>query len=179
MSQWKEVLEFWNEAGPEKWFTRNDAFDRELEERFLALNEAAAKGEHDDWKDDPQSCLAFILVLDQFSRNLFREDGKAFSRDARALEMARFALEQGYPGQVADDVRFFLYMPFMHSESIADQEMSLRLQHSAVGAGGMKYAREHYDIIARFGRFPHRNPVLGRHTTPAEQAFLDGGGFKG
>ena len=179
MSQWKDVLEFWNEAGPEKWFNKDDAFDRELERRFLPLNEAAARGEHDDWAKDAQSCLALILVLDQFSRNLFRGSSKAFSRDARALEIARLALQKGYPAEVADNVRFFFYMPFMHSESIADQMTSLRLQHSVSGSGGMKYAREHYDIIARFGRFPHRNPVLDRHTTPAEQAFLDAGGFKG
>ncbi|WP_156892572.1 DUF924 family protein [Salaquimonas pukyongi] len=179
MSQWKDVLTFWNEAGPEKWFTKDDAFDRELEERFLALNEAAADGKHDDWMNDPQSCLALILVLDQFSRNLFRDSSNAFSRDAKGLEAARHALKKGFPDQVSKDLRFFFYMPFMHSESIADQRTSLCLQHSVQGAGGMKYACEHHEIIARFGRFPHRNPVLGRHTTPAEQAFLDAGGFKG
>ncbi|MCB1384543.1 MAG: DUF924 domain-containing protein [Nitratireductor sp.] len=179
MSDWQPVIEFWRNAGMKKWFTRDDAFDAELAAKFLDLNEAAARGEHDGWANDAHACLALVLVLDQFSRNLFRGSAKAFSRDAKALQLARHAQARGFPAAIDGDLRFFYHMPFMHSESIADQLESLRLQYSEVGCEGISHAREHYDIIARFGRFPHRNGVLGRHTTPAEQAYLDGGGFKG
>jgi len=175
-----DVVAFWQEAGPDKWFKKDEAFDEALRARFLALHARAAAGELSGWAKDAEGTLALILVLDQFSRNMFRGSPRTFAQDAMARDLAVHALEAGYDGKVDPALKFFLYMPFMHSEAIADQERCVLLFHAAAGVGdGLKHAHEHADIIRRFGRFPHRNAVLGRHTTPAERAFLEGGGFAG
>lgn len=174
-----QVLAYWQSIGPEGWFTKDDAIDAEIRERFLADVEKAARGELDDWLGNSTACLSLIILLDQFSRNLFRGDARSFAQDEKALAAARYAVEKGYDRAFELPLVTFFYMPFMHSESIRDQDLCLRLLHRVHAFENIPHGHEHRRIIARFGRFPHRNQVLGRHTSPAEQAFLDGGGFKG
>jgi uncharacterized protein (DUF924 family) len=174
-----EVVAFWRDAGPKKWFEKDDAFDRDIRDRFGALHAEAAAGKHDGWADTPEGALALLILFDQFSRNLFRGSAETYARDEKAREIARDAVQAGFDRAVDPDVRKFFYMPFMHSESIADQERCVALSHALADKGTFDYARHHCGIVRRFGRFPHRNAILGRHTTPAEQAFLEGGGFAG
>ncbi|MFT3811133.1 MAG: DUF924 family protein [Micropepsaceae bacterium] len=173
-----EILEFWTAAGPAKWYAKDDAFDAAIAARFKAAYEAAAAGAYDGWAATPEGALALIITLDQFPRNMFRDDVRAFAADAKARDIANAAIEQGLDKQIAAPLNQFFFLPLMHSEDLADQDRCV-----AAFAGGTpenrKYAEIHRDIIARFGRFPHRNAVLGRTTTPAEQAFLDKGGFAG
>ena len=173
-----DVVSFWRDAGPEKWFKKDPEFDRAITERFALLHADAAAGRKQDWAKTPEGALALILVLDQFSRNMFRGTPKAFAQDEMACAIAREAVDAGLDEQVAPELRFFLHMPFMHAETIAEQERCVSVIHRSA-PGNLSYARDHERIIRRFGRFPHRNQILGRHTTPAEQAFLDGGGFAG
>lgn len=173
-----DIVSFWREAGEEKWFTKDTDFDRQIEERFAASHAAAAAGKLSQWRETPEGALALILLLDQFSRNLHRGSPKAFAQDEAAVAVARHAVDAGFHEQVEPDLQFFFYMPFMHSEAIADQKRCVQMFH-CVSSQGLGHARAHETIIRRFGRFPHRNAVLGRHTTPAERAFLDGGGFAG
>lgn len=175
-----EVLDFWASLGSKGWWTKNPEVDAEIHARFGQLHNRACKGELDQWAETPNGALALVIVLDQFSRNMFRGSPKSFAQDAKALEIARAAIEKGYDKQANEALRFFFYLPFEHSENIEDQERSLELFKAHNGDPEfMKAAREHHDIIKRFGRFPHRNKVLGRKTTPEEQAYLDGGGFRG
>jgi uncharacterized protein (DUF924 family) len=175
----RQVLDFWFGAGPQKWFSRDDAFDKEILERFLPTYEAAAAGRLPAWAAAPESALALLIVLDQFPRNMFRGSPRTFAADALALAAAKRALAQGFDQKLELPKRNFFYMPFMHSENLADQERCVELSRERADDNTLKYAELHADIIRRFGRFPHRNPVLGRTTTPEEQAFLDGGGFAG
>jgi uncharacterized protein (DUF924 family) len=174
-----EVVAFWRAAGPEKWFKKDAAFDSEIATRFLSLWHAAAAGGLAAWEESPEAALALVIVLDQFPRNLFRGEARAFQADVRARAVADRALARGFDLEVAKAERQLFYLPFMHSEARADQERSLALARRHGEAGFTRYAELHADIIRRFGRFPHRNSVLGRATTPAEQAFLDAGGFAG
>lgn len=174
-----DVIEFWRSAGEDKWFAKDDAFDRTIKERFGPLHAEAALGRHDAWAKTPDGALALVLLFDQFSRNLFRGSAKTFAQDQKALELARDAIDAGSDERVDPAVRKFFYMPFMHSESLADQDRCISLSHAIGDMGTLRYAREHREIVRRFGRFPHRNTILQRHTTPSEQAFLDGGGFAG
>lgn len=175
-----DVVTFWREAGEKKWFEKDEAFDRVMQERFGATHADAAEGRLADWARTPEGALALILLLDQFSRNMYRGQPECFAQDAMARDIAQKALEAGFDRQVEPRLRMFFYMPFMHSEAIADQERCVLLFHELTGTlEGLKHAHEHAEIIRRFGRFPHRNAILGRHTTPAEQSFLDGGGFSG
>lgn len=174
------VVDFWRQAGPDRWFKRDEAFDRDISQRFLALHAEAAAGHLDHWSDNATGSLALILVLDQFSRNLLRGSAKAFAQDSKALGLARQAVSRGLDQQIEDrHLRCFFYLPFEHSESLCDQRASVLLFHPLGDANYLQYALLHLRIIERFGRFPHRNDVLGRHTSPAEQAFLDSGGFSG
>ncbi len=173
------VLTFWRDAGPERWFAKSDAFDAAIRERFLATCEAAAGGSLNHWRTKAEHALALTIVLDQFPRNIFRNSPRAFAADPLALEVANEALERGYDSQVPARERSFFYLPLMHSEDLADQERCVALYRALGEPQGEKYADIHADIIRRFGRFPHRNAVLGRTTTPEEQAFLDSGGFAG
>jgi uncharacterized protein (DUF924 family) len=174
-----DVLSFWRSAGPKKWFAKDDAFDAEISERFRATYDAAARGALSDWEATPEGALALLIVLDQFPRNMFREDGQTFDTDAMARDIADRALGRGFDQQLAPADRPFFYLPFEHSEAMADQERSLTLFRALGDAESLRWAELHADIIRRFGRFPHRNAVLGRATTPEEQAFLDSGGFSG
>ncbi len=174
-----DVIAFWRDAGRDKWFEKDAAFDRAIQERFGPLHAEAAAGRKADWAKTPEGALALILVLDQFSRNMFRDSPKAFAQDEMASELADKAIAAGFDKKVPEEVAAFFHMPFMHAEQIAEQQRCVRYFHSLGIEDALKYARIHEQAIRRFGRFPHRNPILGRHTTPAERAYLDDGGFKG
>ena len=173
------VLSFWRDAGPDKWFNKDPAFDEEIRSRFLPTYEAAAAGKFGEWEATPEGALALVLALDQFPRNMFRGSPRAFAVDALARDVANRALTRGFDTRVPQTERGFFYLPLMHSERLADQERCRALYRKLGDAEGLKYADLHADIIRRFDRFPHRNAVLGRATTAEEQAFLDGGGFAG
>lgn len=173
------VVSFWKEAGPERWFNKNAAFDKEIRERFFDTYEAAAAGRLSDWEQSAQGALALLILLDQFPRNMFRGDARAFATDPLARAITAGAIIRGFDSQVPKELRSFFYLPFEHSEDLADQERCIALNKATGDADGLKWAEIHADIIRRFGRFPHRNAALGRTTTPEEQAFLDGGGFAG
>ncbi|MEJ1169140.1 DUF924 family protein [Variovorax sp. CCNWLW235] len=174
----RDVVDFWRSAGPDRWFAKNDAFDAEFGGRFLAAHEAAALGELDHWSTEPEGALALMVLLDQFPRNTWRGNARMLATDAKALAVARKAIEAGLDLKVDEALRRFFYLPFMHSESLADQERSVEL-NAALDANTQRFAVLHRDIIARFGRFPHRNKLLGRTTSAEEQRFLDEGGFAG
>ncbi|WFU41742.1 DUF924 domain-containing protein [Bradyrhizobium sp. CB82] len=173
------VLAFWREAGGDRWYKRDDDFDAEIRSRFLELWRRAANGDLSSWEASDDGALALVIVLDQFPRNMFRGDALTYASDGQAREVARRALARGTDERVDPALREFLYMPFMHSEHLADQLHCVALFRKVDGSDNLKYAEEHADIIRRFGRFPHRNRILGRSSTPDEQAFLDEGNFSG
>ncbi|PLP57454.1 DUF924 domain-containing protein [Mesorhizobium loti] len=173
-----EVTAFWRKAGADAWFTKNLAFDTEFRTRYLDLHHAAARRELDDWIDHTESALALMILLDQFPRNCFRGTAHMFATDPLARHFAVKAVEAGHDMAVDADLRVFFYLPFEHSENLDDQLRSVKLTE-ANAPDYLKYAIEHHEIIERFGRFPHRNPPLGRETTAQEKAFLDNGGFSG
>jgi uncharacterized protein (DUF924 family) len=187
----REVLDFWfGEPGSAlhgkaraEWFRKAPAFDGQIRRRFLALHAAAALGERDRWKEEPDPLLALVVVLDQFSRNLYRGDARAFSQDAAALACARLMRDRGWDAQRLPVERQFAYLPFEHSEDPADQDRSVALFASLEAypetKGLTEWAQRHRAIVRRFGRFPHRNAALGRASTPEEAAFLEtpGSGF--
>lgn len=175
----EQVIAFWREAGPKKWFKKDDTFDEEIRTRFGETLEKAGNGELDHWTHDPNSSLALILVLDQFSRNLHRDSAKAFENDDKCVAIVQDMMKSGDDRKVPDDLAPFIYMPLMHSENLADQEECITQMQRLGKQDNVKFAIIHRDIIEKFGRFPHRNKVLGRETTPEEQAFLDEGGFAG
>ncbi|MGA3310143.1 MAG: DUF924 family protein [Xanthobacteraceae bacterium] len=174
-----EVVSFWREAGPERWFEKDEDFDLTIRSRFLAIHEAAARGELSAFEESAEGALALIILFDQFPRNMFRGSARAFATDPLARAVANRALARGFDQATDATMRPFFYLPFMHSELIADQDRCVELYEAFGDAGLSKRAARHRDIIAKFGRFPHRNRVLGRDATPAELAFLDGGGFSG
>ena len=174
-----DIIAFWTNAGWDRWYTKNDAFDAEIKARFFDTYEAARDGKLASWEDSDNGTLALILLLDQFPRNLFRNDPRAFATDAVCCALAKRAIARGVGDRVDPDMRQFIYMPLMHSEDMADQEHCCALFRATANADNIKFADIHADIIRRFGRFPHRNAVLGRDTTAEEQAYLDAGGFKG
>lgn len=174
----QDVLAFWREAGPSRWFRKDDAFDELFRKRFLAAHDAATRGELDAWAGDAQGALALLILLDQFPRNAFRHTPRMFESDAKARGVARQALHAGFDAQVEDELRNFFYLPFMHSEQLVDQDLAVELTQK-LGGEALRFAIIHRDIIEKFGRFPHRNALLGRPTTPEEQRFLDDGGFAG
>jgi len=175
----ESVLAFWRAAGPDKWFEKDSAFDESIRARFRETYEAAAAGQLSGWEQTAEGALALTIVLDQFPRNMFRGDARTYAADPQARAVAALALERGFDQKVPLSDRQFFYLPFEHSEAIADQERSCALVAATGDADLLKWAQLHADIIRRFGRFPHRNAMLGRATTADEQAFLDGGGFKG
>ncbi len=173
------VLTFWEEAGHDRWFQKDADFDAEIRSRFSAIHHAARIGRLDHWNQTPHGALALVILLDQFSRNIFRDDPKAFENDMRALGIAHEAIRKGFDGKIAMPLRLFFYLPFEHSEQSHDQDECIRLVEKTGDEEALKWAKVHADIIARFGRFPHRNKILGRESTPAEDAFLKDGGFAG
>lgn len=173
-----DCVAFWVDAGWEKWFTKSDDFDAEFRRRFLDLHFEAARREHDGWIETPDGALALIILLDQFPRNVFRGTAHMFATDPLARMYAHEAIRRGHDKAFDAMLPAFFYLPFEHSEDMADQKLSVTL-FNALGGDWVKYADEHHEIIKRFGRFPHRNPSLGRETTPEERQFLESGGFAG
>jgi uncharacterized protein (DUF924 family) len=181
-----EVLLFWfgppTERGKahKRWFVKSEAFDREVRERFLALYEEAAAGKLAHLKESATDCLALIVMLDQFPRNMFRGTARSFATDPLALEAARHAVDRGFDRTMLPVERLFVYLPFEHSEVLADQDRSCDLTRALDAYPETndvyRYALAHRDIIRRFGRFPHRNAILGRGSTPEELEFLKGPG---
>ncbi|MER9078821.1 DUF924 family protein [Mesorhizobium sp. M0895] len=172
------VTRFWRHAGEDAWFEKNDAFDADFRTRFLDLHFAAARRECDGWSEHAEGSLALMILLDQFPRNCFRGTGHMYATDPLARHFAGKAIAAGHNLALDEELRVFLYLPYEHSEDLADQLKSMELT-AAKAPSYLKYTVEHRDIIQRFGRFPHRNRMLGRETTPDEQMFLDGGGFSG
>ncbi|MAP94989.1 MAG: hypothetical protein CMK07_08575 [Ponticaulis sp.] len=171
-----EILDFWFEAGPSKWFAGGAKFDDACR-KYEPLWERARAGEFDDWNGAAAGNLALIILLDQIPRNIFRGEAKQFDTDAKAVDCARLAIERGYDKANMAPARAFFYMPFMHSEDLADQRLCCDLFRVSDMKENYHFALIHMDAIARFGRFPHRNKLLGRDTTEAEQAYLNSGGF--
>lgn len=173
-----DTLAFWESVGPRGWFEKNDDVDRLFRERCLDRHFAAARRQCEHWMDDAQAGLALIVLLDQFPRNVFRGTAHMFATDSLARHYARRYIDSGLIGQVAAELRLLACLPFVHSESIGDQDYAIAL-YGRHAPDNLDWAKHHRSIIERFGRFPHRNYVLGRDTTPDEQAFLDAGGFTG
>lgn len=191
-ADYERVLEFWfgaldargvaSEAKSRAWFEKNESFDREIEQRFGALHDELARGEKDEWLSSARGALAAVIVLDQLSRNMFRNTKRMFAFDPRALAIASTLVERGQDRKLAFSERIFVYMPFMHSERLEDQDrcvalfQALRDEHVGelreLCQYNLGYAERHRDIIRRFGRFPHRNALLGRESTPEELEFL-------
>jgi uncharacterized protein (DUF924 family) len=172
-----DILAFWRDAGPDRWYTPDEAFDAEVRRRFLDLWRKATAGELASWETSGDGALALVLMLDQFPRNMFRGDARTYASDALAREVANRAIESGVDARIDPALREFLYLPFMHSEHLPDQLRCIELSRKAGHTKGLKWAEHHADIIRRFGRFPHRNRILGRTTTLDEQAFLEESGF--
>src|SRR6188768_3302708 len=166
------ILSFWREAGYDKWYGKDDAFDAAVGEKFMPTYEAATAGKLSSWEATADGALALCLVLDQFARNMFRGDARTYATDPLARQVANRALKCGYDQDVPEAERGFFFLPFMHSEDMADQKRCVALYREA-GDANLSYAERHADIIRRFGRFPHRNALLGRATTSEEQAYLD------
>ncbi|MCD9033711.1 DUF924 domain-containing protein [Luteimonas sp. Y-2-2-4F] len=178
MTAAEEIVAFWREAGQARWFNGGEAFDRACRERLLDDHHAAARREREDWLDTPDGALALLILLDQIPRNVFRGSGHAFATDGLALHYARRVVEAGLDARIEPALRAFAYLPFEHSEALADQHDAVRLFATLGDAEYDRYAVAHREVIERFGRFPHRNRALGRVSTPEEQAWLDaGGGF--
>jgi uncharacterized protein (DUF924 family) len=174
-----DILTFWRGAGGDRWYRRDDTFDADVRQRYLDLWRNAAAGELSSWEATDDGALALTIVLDQFPRNMFRDDALAYSSDPLAREVAARAIDRGVDARVEPALLEFLYMPFMHSEHWPDQLRCIELFRGTADTGNLGYAEQHADIIRRFGRFPHRNRILGRGSTPEEQAFLGAGGFSG
>ncbi|HSL00055.1 MAG TPA: DUF924 family protein [Rubrobacteraceae bacterium] len=171
----EDVLRFWfgeEDAWREEWFTKSEDFDREIRDRFETLYESAASGTLDDWRESAEGALALVIVLDQFPRNMFRGDPKCYATDEKALATAKHALDRALDRELPPTRRSFLYMPFMHCEDLEDQRRSVELFRSLDSGESAAYAVRHMEIVERFGRFPHRNEVLGRATTSEEAEFL-------
>jgi uncharacterized protein (DUF924 family) len=164
-----EVLKFWFGLDRKAWFEKNPALDEEIRQCFLSHYELGAAAMLDSWKEAPGSCLALAVLLDQFPRNMFRDSARAFAADPLARDAARTILDRGWDLAMTPDERMFAYLPFEHSEALQDQELSLKLFE---GNANFEWARKHWDIIRRFGRFPHRNAALGRESTSEEIEFL-------
>jgi uncharacterized protein (DUF924 family) len=173
MDRIMEVLTFWfSEGTRRRWFQPMTAFDREIRERFAGLWARAARGDLKDWEQGPEGCLALVVLLDQMPRNVFRGTPRAYASDLRAREIAEGAIARGFDRGLSPEQKQFLYLPFSHSERPADQARALALFEAAGLDEALVYVRGHLAIIRRFGRFPHRNAILGRPSTPEELEFL-------
>lgn len=174
----RAVVDFWRAAGPGLWFAKDPDFDARFRDRFLAAHAAAARGDCAGWMATPASALGLLLLLDQFPRNAFRGTTRMYATDALARAAAAEAIAAGHDRGVAPALRVFFYLPFAHSEALADQDRAVALV-THLGEPDLTHAQRHRDIIRRFGRFPHRNPILGRVMQPEEQRYLDEGGYAG
>ncbi len=174
MREIEDVLRFWfEECTPEQWFTKDDGFDARVREKLLPLHEAAVAGKLEDWRETARGCLALVILMDQVPRNVFRDTPRAFASDGLARAVCRHAIEKGLDQTLPQVQRLFLYLPLEHSEELRDQEDCCGLMKQLDEKPEWHdYAVAHRDIVARFGRFPHRNAILGRDSTPQEAEFL-------
>lgn len=180
MTEIEDVLTFWRAAGRDRWFAKDAAFDATCRSRFEAVWQEAAAGRLSAWEATPDAALALVLLLDQMPRNMFRGTAKAYATDPLAKEVAHRAVMRGLDQQIEPALRGFFYLPFEHSEQLADHDRAVALCEALGDAEWLKWARHHRDLIARFGRFPHRNAVLGRQSAPEELEYLkQEGAFKG
>lgn len=180
MVQARDVCDYWLGLGPAGWYRADDAVDAEIRARFGPAWEAARAGGLTDWLESPEGALGYLILTDQFPRNMFRGEARAFATDARARTVAESALARGHDLAVPEPERQFFYLPFMHAEDLGLQDRCIALfagRMPETGAGNLPHARAHREIIRRFGRFPYRNAALGRPTSAEEQAFLDAGGY--
>ena len=170
---WREVLDFWySDAMRPCWFKSTPELDADIRNRFELLWQQAAAGELDTWQDTPEGALALAIVLDQFPLNMYRGRPESFSTEQKAVAVAKMAIRRGLDEQIATDRRVFLYMPLMHSEHLDDQDISVQSFAKAGLTDNLRWAEHHRDIVRRFGRFPHRNAILGRISTQAELDYL-------
>ena len=169
-----DVVDFWVQAGPKAWFSKNDAFDAQIIERFSALHHSAARRELDGWADAAPGALALLLLLDQFPRNIFRGLASAFATDAKALGIAHKAIKTGHDSDYEPPLRRFFYLPMMHAEDLAEQDFCIERCRASGDDDGVKHGLIHRETIAKFGRFPYRNAVLGRANTQEEMDLLQG-----
>ena len=170
----QDIIDFWfSDRVRELWFNSTPEFDRELREAYLQTWEQAKRGELDHWKQSAEGCLALIILLDQFPLNMFRDSAESYSTEAQSREVARHALQREFDRSLEDGQKAFLYMPFMHSEDLADQELALELFDQAGLESNLRFAHHHHDIVAKYGRFPHRNAALGRDSTEDEIEYLN------
>ena len=167
-----DVVNFWREAGAARWFAKDLAFDQEIVARFGDVPDQIVAGGYAEWQNSAEGMLALILALDQFPRNMFRGTAKSFAFDEVALGLARSVIEKGWDAQIEGPLKPFFYLPFMHSENLDDQYFCLELYQKMNDQSGADFAQRHLDIIERFGRFPHRNEILGRRSTEEELQYL-------
>lgn len=172
-----KVIDFWR-ASEANWFVKDEGFDARFRDGFMGLHLRAAAREFDDWAVSAEGALALLILLDQFPRNSFRGTGHMYATDPLARHYARMALAANHPEAVGEPLRLFFALPFAHSEDLTDQDISVSLYHK-YAAKWVEHGEGHRDIVRRFGRFPHRNHILARDTTPEEAAFLAEGGFSG
>jgi len=175
----EDVLDFWFSAGPKMWFAKDTGFDGTIRDRFSTLHHQAANGSVDEWSASAEGTLALIIVLDQFSRNLYRNSPLAFANDEKALDLSLKTIAKRQDIEFPIDVRQWIYMPFQHSEDLEIQQRSVALFATLDNAEGLRFAIIHRDIIRKFGRFSHRNHVLSRTSSAEELQFLADGGFSG
>lgn len=177
MEQAREVIAFWRQAGPERWFVRDAAFDARFRQQFMEQHLAAARREYEEWLCTADGVLGLMLLLDQFPRNAFRGSAHSYATDPLARHYAMRAIEEGMDLRLEASLRPFVYLPFEHSEDPVDQERSVAMFQALGDAQSLEYALIHREVIQRFGRFPHRNAALGRIPTVAELEYLANGGF--
>lgn len=177
--QAEEVINFWRDAGRKRWFSKEESFDDMCEIGFEDTCDKAARGELDQWMQSASGALALMILLDQMPRNIHRGTAQAYAGDEHARKLAGLAVGEGFDRQVDESLRQFFYMPFMHSESMDDQDRATELFQELPGDDAEKWAVHHRRIIEQFGRFPYRNTILGRESTPEEEAWLDKDGFTG
>ncbi len=169
-----EILDFWfSEPASKRWFNSTPEFDQELCDRFMHTYEAARADQLDNWQESASGALALVIILDQFPLNMFRNQPQSFATEACSREVARTAIDKGFDQQFTDAQKAFLYMPLMHSEELADQERSVELYEKAGLTNNIRFAKHHRDIVKRFGRFPHRNAILGRESSKQELEYLN------
>jgi uncharacterized protein (DUF924 family) len=168
-----QILDFWfSDAAKKRWFRSSKSFDDALRQRFETTVQAALDGKLSDWLESVEGALALVILLDQFPLNIYRGKAKAFAGEAKSRDVASHAIAQGWDRKLGDQEKAFLYLPFMHSESLSDQDHAVDLFHEAGLDGNLRWAKHHREIVRRFGRFPHRNAILGRESTAEELAWL-------
>ncbi|MDD9724143.1 DUF924 domain-containing protein [Roseovarius sp. SK2] len=177
----EDILSFWlDEVGPKGWYEASDKLDKSVRDRFLDAYHRACDGTNGLWLTYPNGTLAYIILMDQFPRNMFRDDAQAFATDKFGLAAAKAAINKGWDTRIDEPARQFFYLPLMHSENLCDQDRCVRLICERMPEGGddnLLHARAHREVIRRFGRFPHRNEALGRTSSDAEKAFMKKGGY--